>query len=67
MWAAIFITMQIPYYRVKVLRVHLKRILEHAKCAPGDTRTANAIRLAKEDLRVLEKLLSNERRKISIP
>ena len=36
---------------------HMKRIIENATCDPRDTRTVNAIRLAKTDLRKLEKII----------
>ena len=48
-------TMQIPEYKAKALYAHLKRIVECAKCDSTDTKTANALRLAKVDLRWLEK------------
>lgn len=50
-------TMQIPDYKAKALYAHLKRIVECAKYDPTDTKTANALRLAKGDLRTLEKYL----------
>lgn len=49
--------MQIPVYKAKALYIHLKRIAENVRCDPADTRTVNALRLAKRDLRELEKAL----------
>lgn len=51
--------MQIPDYKAKALYAHLKRIVECVKYDPADTRTANALRLAKGDLRTIEKLLND--------
>lgn len=50
--------MQIPDYRAKTLCKHLKRIVENVKCDPADTRTLNALRLARQDLRDLEKRIT---------
>lgn len=50
--------MQIPDYKVKALCSHLRRIVECAKCDPRDTKTVNALRLAKKDLRILEKTMN---------
>ncbi|MBD5367220.1 MAG: hypothetical protein HDR82_09545 [Bacteroides sp.] len=52
--------MQIPDYKAKALIAHLRRIVEHALSDPADTRMANALRLAKSDLRTLEKLLPRD-------
>ena len=60
-WATFLLTMQIPDYLIKAIHGHYKRIVENAKCAPSDTKTANALRLAKGDLRKLEKII-NERK-----
>lgn len=49
--------MQIPDYKAEALYRHLKRIVECAKYDPADTRTANALRLAKGDLRILKKII----------
>lgn len=49
--------MRIPEYRLKEWRSHLKRIVENVKCDPSDTKTANAIRLARKDLRRMDKYL----------
>lgn len=49
---------QIPAYFLKSLYTHYKRIAENARCDPSDTRTANALRLAKSDLRKLDKILN---------
>lgn len=51
----------IPAYRARALATHLKRIVEKAGCDPSDLRTANALRLAKADLRTLYKLLGHDR------
>lgn len=45
----------IPQYRLREWHRHLKRITENATCDPGDTRTANALRLARKDLREMER------------
>lgn len=50
--------MQIPDYKAKALYTHLKRIVENVRCDPSDTRTVNSLRLARRDLRDLEKILS---------
>lgn len=55
-------TIAVPAYRARSMAAHLKRITERACCDPSDTRTANALRLAKADLRTLEKLLGYDRR-----
>ena len=47
--------MEIPDYKAKALYTHLRRILGNVKCDPADTRTFNALRLARQDLRDLEK------------
>lgn len=47
--------MQIPEYIILATYNHLKRIVDNAKCERADTRTANAIRLARTDLKRLEK------------
>lgn len=51
--------MQIPEYRLREWHTHLKRILENAECDRNDTRTADAIRLAKKDLRRMERYIDN--------
>lgn len=45
----------IPQYRLREWHRHLKRIAENATCDPGDTRTANALRLARKDLCEMER------------
>lgn len=48
----------IPAYLLREWHRHLKRIVENASCNPSDTRTLNALRLARKDLRTMEKYLS---------
>lgn len=38
----------------------MKRIIENATCDTRDTRTVNALRLAKADLRKLEKIIQDD-------
>lgn len=52
----------IPAYKARALAAHLRRIVGKAGCDPSDTRTANALRLAKIDLKTLDKLLGYDRR-----
>lgn len=51
--------MQIPEYRLREWHTHLKRILENAECDRNDTRTADAMRMAKKDLRRMERYIDN--------
>lgn len=46
--------MQIPRYRLREWAAHMKRIVDNATCDPGDYRTANALRMARKDLRRME-------------
>lgn len=48
---------QIPEYLLREWHRHLKRIVENATYERADTRTANAFRLARKDLRRMNKLL----------
>lgn len=50
--------MQIPDYIVKAVYAHYRRIAARSKADPGDHRTADALRLAKEDLRRLGKYVN---------
>lgn len=59
--------MRIPEYRLKEWRTHLKRIVDNAKCDPSDTKTANAIRLAKKDLRRMDNYLEDNDKTGEIP
>lgn len=52
--------MYIPKSNVKAIRSHLKRIVENARADASDTRTVNALRLARRDLRLLDKYLTME-------
>lgn len=52
--------MQIAKSSVISLYRHMKRIIENATCDPRDTRTVNAMRLAKADLRKLEKIIQDD-------
>lgn len=47
----------IPEYVLRDWHRHLKRIVENATCDRADTRTANALRLARKDLYRMNKLL----------
>lgn len=47
----------IPVYLLREWYSHLRRIVENATCRPSDTRTANALRLARKDLRRIERYL----------
>lgn len=58
--------MYLPDYRAKALLIHLQRIVSHASCSPDDTRTVNALRLARQDMRYISKLLQNEKDKSTI-
>lgn len=55
-----FYTMEIPDYKIRALCTHLRRIVSHARYERTDTRTANAMRLAKLDLQMLEKYLNGK-------
>lgn len=50
----------IPEYRLREICRHLSRITTHACCDNADLRTVNALRLARKDLRMLEKYLNNK-------
>lgn len=50
--------MEIPDYKAEALYRHLKRIVDNAKYPPADTRTADALRLARRDLCDLGKRLN---------
>ena len=47
----------VPEYRLREWQRHLKRIVDNTVCDPADTCTVNALRLARRDLRNLEKYL----------
>lgn len=51
---------EIPEYRLREWHRHLKRIVENARCDSTDTRTTDALRLARKDLRSLEKYITTE-------
>ncbi len=59
--------MQIPEYRLREWRTHLKRIVDNAVCDPSDTRTANAVRMARKDLQRMEKYLTEHDKTGEIP
>lgn len=42
--------MEIPRYKVESLIRHLERIVANCRAEPCDSRTANALRLARKDL-----------------
>ena len=46
--------MEIPRSKAKAIYAHLKRIVENVRPDATDTRTYNALRLARKDLRTLE-------------
>ena len=48
---------EVPLYLIVGWRRHLKRIVENIGTDPSDTRTINAIRLAKKDLKQMDKYL----------
>lgn len=50
----------IPEYRLREIHRHLSRIAAHASCDNADLRTVNALRLARKDLRTLEKYLTDK-------
>lgn len=53
-------TMNIPEYRLREWHRHLKRIVDHAACDRNDTRTANALRLARRDLQLMDKIINSK-------
>lgn len=53
--------MQIPDRFVTALASHLRRVTAKASCAPTDSRTADAMRLLRRDLRVLERMIDTRR------
>lgn len=56
--------MEIPDYKVQALYRHLKRIVENVRCSPADTRTIDALRLARLDMRDLEKRIHTKRKDV---
>lgn len=52
--------MEIADYKIRDLCTHIRRIISHARYERTDTRTANAMRLAKLDLQMLEKHLNGK-------
>ncbi len=52
--------MQIPDYRIKALCSWLKHIIIHATYDVRNTRTANALRLIKQDLAYLDKVMNQK-------
>lgn len=49
--------MDIPSHILLGWQSHMKRVAGHAACDPSDTRTANALRLLRRDLRTMERYL----------
>lgn len=49
---------EIPQYLIREWHSHLKRIVNNVSCDPSDSRTANALRLARKDLRRMEQILN---------
>lgn len=52
--------MDIPEYRLREWHRHLKRIVENAMTERNDTRTANALRLARRDLQLMNKIINSK-------
>ena len=50
--------MNIPEYRLREWYRHFKRIAENARCDSSDTTTVNALRMARKDIRRIEKYLN---------
>lgn len=50
--------MGIPDYFLAGLYAHYRRIVEYSRHDPGDFRTADAMRLARKELRRLERYLN---------
>lgn len=48
--------MQVPDHIISALLPRLRRIADHARCSPLDTRTTNALRLIRADIARLGKL-----------
>lgn len=55
--------MEIPTYIIREWHSHIRRIAENATCDPSDTRTANALRLARKDIRRMERYLPEYKKK----
>jgi len=49
--------MEIPDYIIKGIYIHYKRLTQHARVDPADHRTVDALRLARKDLRKLQKYI----------
>lgn len=58
-----YMNMQIPDYKARAIYAHLKRIVENVEPDISDTRTVNAFRLARQDLRQLKKYIEMEENK----
>ena len=52
---------EIPLYVLRDWQRHLSRIVENVTCDPSDTRTVNALRLVRKDLRRMERYLQDDR------
>lgn len=50
---------EIPLYVLRDWQRHLSRIVEYATCDPSDTRTANALRMARRDVARLGRIIDN--------
>lgn len=50
--------MHIPLYFAKALLSHCKRMAEHGTADRSDTKTVNAFRLARKELRRLERMIN---------
>lgn len=51
--------MQIPDYRLREWAAHLRRIVDNATCDSDDYRTANALRMARKDLKRMERYIKD--------
>lgn len=51
---------EIPLYALREWHRHLARIVGNVTCDPSDTRTANALRMARRDLRRMDKYISEK-------
>lgn len=54
----IYMQAEVPLYLIAEWRRHLKRIVKNVGTDPSDTRTRNALRLARKDLEQMDKYLS---------
>lgn len=50
---------EIPLYVLRDWHRHLSRVLDNVSCDPSDTRTANALRMARRDVARLGRMIDN--------